>query len=243
MFQGFLSRPVHPPDGLLDLFRGAGADEQAVLLADVLHEGLVKLIPGGGEAGGGHHAPQGGDRHVGGPTPDVHHHVALGLGDVHPGPQGGGQRLLHQVDPPGAGLEAGLHHRPFRYLGDTGGDADQQTGLQQPPGGGLVEEGSDHGLGDGAVGDDALPQRPHSQQVPRGPAQHLPGGLPHLEDGACAPVHSHHRGLLEQDAPAPYGHQHGGGAQIHGDIPGKAPLYLLVHIHAPFLAVCLMPKV
>lgn len=76
--QGFLSRPVHPPDGLLDLFRGAGADEQAVLLADVLHEGLVKLIPGGGEAGGGHHAPQGGDRHVGGPAPDVHHHVALG---------------------------------------------------------------------------------------------------------------------------------------------------------------------
>ena len=96
-----------------------------MLLADVLHEGLVKLIPGGGEAGGGHHAPQGGDRHVGGPAPDVHHHVALGLGDVHPGPQGGGQRLLYQVDPPGAGLEAGLHHRPFRYLGDTGGDADQ----------------------------------------------------------------------------------------------------------------------
>lgn len=34
-----------------------------------------------------------------------------------------------------------------------------------------MEEGPDHGLGDGAVGDDALPQRPHSQQVPgSGPA-------------------------------------------------------------------------
>ncbi len=79
-------------------------------------------------------------------------------------------------------------------------------------------------------------------RVPR-PAQHLPGGLPHLEDGACAPSTATTEGSWSR-MPLPRT------ATSTEVVPksmaisrAKAPLYLLVHIHAPFLAVCLMPKV
>ena len=175
-----LAFPGNLSDGLLDRLRGACPDEQVVVLADILDEGLVELVPGRGQAGRRHHAAQGGDGYVRGPAADVHDHVPLGLPDVDPRAQSGGQGLLHEVDFSGPGLDAGLHHRPLRHLGAAGGDAEEQPGLEEPAGQGLAQECADHFLCHGAVGNVPLLQGPHGDQLAGGAPQHLAGGLSHL---------------------------------------------------------------
>ena len=64
------------------------------MLADILDEGLVELVPGRGQAGRRHHAAQSGDGYVRGPAADVHDHVPQGLPDVDPRAQGGGLGAL-----------------------------------------------------------------------------------------------------------------------------------------------------
>ena len=62
-----------------------------------LAEGVPRHLDGGGL----HNAGQGDDGDVGGSATDVHHHVAVGLGDVNPRADGGGQGLFNEVHPPG----------------------------------------------------------------------------------------------------------------------------------------------
>ena len=66
-----------------------------------------------------------------GAAADVHHHVAVGLGDVDAGADGGGHRLLNEVDLPGAGLDARVDDGALLHLGDAGGDADDDPGLEE----------------------------------------------------------------------------------------------------------------
>src|SRR5699024_10205014 len=159
---GDLLRPgEYAADGHFQLLGGAVADEHVVLLADILDHRLVELVAGDLDGGGLHHAAQRDDGNVGGAAADVHHHVAVGLGDVDARADGGGHRLLDQVGPAGTRLDAGVHHGALLYLGDAGGHADEQTGLGEGEGGHLLDELLEHPLGHVIVGDDALPQGAH----------------------------------------------------------------------------------
>src|SRR6202790_4467962 len=91
-------------EGDLDLLGGALAESQAVLLLDEGHDGLVQLIAADPDGLAGDDTAEGDDRHLGGPTADVHHHVAGGLVHRESGPDGRGHRLLDDVGLPGPGV-------------------------------------------------------------------------------------------------------------------------------------------
>ena len=78
--------------------------------------------------------PQGDDGDVGGAAADIHDHMAVGLGDVDARTDGGGQGLLDEVHPAGAGLDARVDDGPLLHLGDAGGHADDHAGLEEAEG-------------------------------------------------------------------------------------------------------------
>src|SRR5699024_3996416 len=108
--EGLLLLGVHAADGDLHLLSGALAHQNVVLAAHILDDSLVELVTGHLDGGGLHHAAEGDDGDVGGTAADIHHHVAVGLGDVDAGADGGGYRLLNEEHPAAAGLNARVHH-------------------------------------------------------------------------------------------------------------------------------------
>ena len=136
------------------------------------------------------------------PPPDVHDHVAVGLGDVDARADGGGHGLLNQIDPPGAAWMPASIDGALLHLGDAGGDADDDAGFEQPEGSHLADELLEHPLGHVVVGDDALPQGADGDDVAGGPAQHGLSLCAHLQQLAGCLVHGHHGGLPA--APRPY---------------------------------------
>ena len=202
----------------LDLFRSTFADEHVVLPAYVLDNGLVELVARDLDGGGFHDAAQGDDGDIGGAAADVHDHVAVGFGDVDARADGGGQGLLNEKDPPGAGLNARVHHGALLHLGDAGGHADDHPGLEETEGGGLSDKLLEHPLGHVEVGDDALPQGADGHDVAGGTAQHLLGVGAHLQQGALVLVHGHHGGLPQHHALALDVYENGSGTQIDTDV-------------------------
>ena len=124
----------------LQLLRRAGANEQIVLAADILDDGVVKGVAGDLDGGGLHHTGQGDDGNIRGAAADIHHQVALRLGDVNAGADGGGHRLFDEVDLPCACVDAGVDDGPLLHLSDAGGDADDHTGLEKADGSGLADK-------------------------------------------------------------------------------------------------------
>src|SRR5699024_4878244 len=186
--------------------------------AHILDHGLVELVSGHLDGGGLHHAGEGDDGDVGGAAADIHHHVAVGLGDVDARADGGGHRLLNEVHPAAAGLDARVHHGPLLHLGDAGGDADDDPGLEDHEARHLADELPEHPLGHVVVGDDALPQGADGDDVAGGAAQHLAGLLANLQELAGILVHGHHGWLVENDALALDVDQNGSGTQVDTDI-------------------------
>ena len=208
----------HAADGLFQLLGGAVADQDIVLAADILHHGLVELVTGGLDRGGLHHAAQGDHGDIGGAAADIHHHVAVGLGDVDARADGGGHGLLDEIGPAGTRLDAGIHHGALLYLGDAGGDADEQTGLEQGEGGHFFDEFLQHPLRHVIVGDDAVPQGTHGYDVAGGTAQHGLGLGAHLQQLAGVLVHGHHRGLPQDHALALDIYQNRSGTQVDTNV-------------------------
>ena len=203
----------------LHQLRGALADEQIVLAAHILDDGLVELVAGHLDGGGLHHAAEGDDGDVAGAAADIHHHVAVGLGDVDAGADGGGHRLLDEVHPAGTGLDAGVYHGALFYLGDAAGHADDDTGLEQLEAAlHLMDELTEHTLGHVVIGDDALPQGTDGHNVAGGTAQHGLGLGAHLQQAAGVLIDGHHGGLVEHHALALYIYQNGGGTQVDTDV-------------------------
>ena len=129
------------PISIFSQLGGALAHQHVVLAAHILDDGLVELVAGHLNGGGLHHAAQGDDGDVAGAAADVHYHVAVGLGNVDARADGRGHRLLDEVHAAGAGLNARIDHGALLYLGDAGGDADDDTGLEQlEAAGDLVQE-------------------------------------------------------------------------------------------------------
>ena len=85
-------------DRHLDLLGSPLAQQQRVLLLDVLDDRGVQLVAAGADRLAGDDAAQRDDRDLGGAAADVDHHVARRLVDREPGADGGGHGLLDDVD-------------------------------------------------------------------------------------------------------------------------------------------------
>ena len=193
-------------------------EKDVVLAADILHHRLVELVASDLDGSGLDHAAQGDDGDVGGAAADVHHHVAVGLGDVDARADGRRYRLLNKIHLPGAGLNTGIDDGALLNLRDTGGHADDDPGLEEGKARDLMNKLLEHPLRHIVVGDNALPQRPDGNDVAGGTAQHSLRVRAHLQQLAGGLIHSHHRGLVEHNALALYIYQYGGGTQVDTDI-------------------------
>ena len=191
-----------------------------MLAAHILHHGLVELVASHLDRRGLHHAGQADDRNIAGAAADVHHHVAVGQSDVDARADGRGHGLLNEIYPPGAGLDAGIHHGTLLHLSDAGGHADDDAGLEEEvaAAGNLAHKFLEHPLSHIVVGDDALPQRTDGHDVAGGTAQHGLGIRAHLQELAGVLVDSHHGRLIEHNALALDIHQNGSLSQIDTNI-------------------------
>ena len=186
--------------------------------AHILHNGLVELVAGDLDGGALHNAAEGDDSDVGGTTADIHHHVAVGLGDVDAGADGGGNRLLDQVHLPGAGLDTSVDHSALLNLGDAGGHADDDPGLEEGDPGHLMDKLFQHPLRHVIVGDHALPQGADGDNIAGSTAQHGLRLCAHLQQFAGVLIQRHHGGLVEHDALALHINQNRRGTQIDTNI-------------------------
>src|SRR5712692_11689308 len=93
--------------GELDLFGAALPDEQVIVLANVLHDGLVHLVARDPHRLAVHDAGQRDDRHLRRASADINDDVAVRLLHGDPCPDGGGHRLFDEVHLAGAALHSG----------------------------------------------------------------------------------------------------------------------------------------
>ena len=205
-------------DLLFHLLGGALTHQQIVLAAHILHHSLIELVAGDLDRGGFHHTGEGDHSDIRRTAADVHHHVAVGLGDVDARADGRRYRLLNKIHLPGAGLNTGIDDGALLNLRDTGGHADDDPGLEEGKARDLMNKLLEHPLRHIVVGDNALPQRPDGDDVAGGTAQHSLRVRAHLQQLAGGLIHSHHRGLVEHNALALYIYQYGGGTQVDTDI-------------------------
>ena len=148
----------------------------------------------------GHHPAEGDHRHLRRAAADVDDHVADGLVDRQSGPDGGRHGLLNE--------EAGRRAGPARRLldgaaldrRDGGRDADQHLGPVEAADADTAQQHAEHPLGDLEVGDGAAAQRPLGHDVPRRPADHLPGVGADGQHLAAARIERHHGRLVQHQA-------------------------------------------
>ena len=214
----FLFPGIDTANGHFQLFCCALTDEHIVLAAHIFDDGIVKLIAGHLDGSAFHHAAQRNDRHIGGTAADVHNHIAVGLGNLNAGADGRSHRLLDEIDLPGTGLGAGVDDGTLFHLGDDGRHTDDHIGLEQTEAQHLMDEFLNHFLRHFIIGDDAVPQGTHSNDVARCTAQHFLGILTDGQDLAGGLVHRYNRRLAQNDALTFYINQYGSRTQINSDI-------------------------
>ncbi len=81
------------------------------------------------------------------------------------GADGSGHGLFDEVHPAGAGLLAGVNDGALFHLGDDAGDTDHHVGLEQAEAQSLFDKMLDHLFGHFVVGNDALTQGTHRDDV------------------------------------------------------------------------------
>ena len=176
------------PDLDLDLLGGAVADEQAVHLAHVVDDRLVQLVAGDADRLAVDDAGHRDDGDVGGAAADVDDHVAGRLGDGQAGADGGGDRLVDQVDLAGLGPQRALLHRAALDLRDLGRHADDDARADPHAArAGPLDEVAEHPLGGVEVGDDAVAQRLDGHHVVRASARASPWHCARPPRCGCAP--------------------------------------------------------
>ena len=128
--QLLLERPGRA-EGDLDLFGGALAEGEAVLLLDELDDRLVELVAADADRLAGDDAAERDDRDLGGAAADVDDHVAGRLLHGQAGADGRGHRLLDDVGGlAGAGVLGRLLHGALLDAGDARRHADDHARLR-----------------------------------------------------------------------------------------------------------------
>ena len=87
---------------------------------------------------------------------------------------------------------------------------------------GPLQQQADHALGDVEVGDGALAQRAHGDDVAGGAADHLPRLVAHGQHVAALLVERDHRRLVEDDALALGVDERVGRAEVDGEVAGHS---------------------
>ena len=186
-----------------------------MLFAHIAHDGFIEFIPGDLDGIRQHRPAQGQDGHVAGAAADIQDHIAPGLGNVDARADSRRDGLLDQVGMAGAGFFRGVDDGTLFHLGDAAGHAYHHPGLKEDaPAHHLAQEMVEQALGNIVIGNDPVPQRPHSQNIARGTAQHPPGFLADGQDLAGDLLHRHHGRLPQHNALAPDIYQYAGGSQV-----------------------------
>ncbi len=173
--QRFVER-VGRPDLDLDLLGGPLAEEEVVLLLEVVNDRLIHLVAGDPHRARVHDTGERDHRHIRGAAADVDDHVARGFGDRQTGADGSGRRLFDEIDLARPGLESGVLDRAFFDLGDLGRHRnDDPRPHEERAAVRLADEVLEHLLGDLEVGDHAVLHRSNGLDVARCLAQHLLG--------------------------------------------------------------------
>ena len=144
-------------------------------LAGVGDDLLVHLVAGGADRVALDDAAEGDDGDLGRAAADVDDHAAGRLHDRQAGADRCRHRLFDQVGLAGAGVEGGVVDGALLDLGDAAGDADDDARARDAEAVALVhgaDEVVEHALRDVEVGDDAVLQGPHGDDVRRRAADH-----------------------------------------------------------------------
>ena len=167
-----LGHRVRGADLELDLLGRLLADEQLVVLLDVVDDRLVHLVAADAERLRDDDPAERDDGDLGRAAADVDDHVPGRLGDGEPGADRGGHRLLDQVRLARAGRERRLLDRALLDAGDAGRDADDDARVREAVLVHLLDEVAEHLLGDVEVGDHAVLERADRRDRAGRPAEH-----------------------------------------------------------------------
>ena len=188
----------------LDLLSRALTERQAVLLLDVLDDGVVELVAADADRLAGDDAAQRDHGDLGGAAADVDDHVAGGLGDRQAGADGRGHGLFDDEGVLAGPRElCGLLHGPLLDAGDARRDADHHAGLGPSPLMHALDEVAQHLLGDLEVGDHAVLQRPDGHDVGGRAPDHALGLEPDRERTTVLEIDGDDGRLVQDNAPAP----------------------------------------
>src|SRR6202050_513135 len=189
------------PERHLDLLGGPLTQHERVLLLAEVDDGLVHFVAADPDRLRGHDAAERDDRHLGGAAADAYHHVAGWLVHRQPGTDRRGHRLLDDVHAPRAGLVTGFLDRALLDAGDAAGHRDDDARLSQVAAFvHLLDEVSEHSLGDVEIRYHAVFQGPDRNDVAGRSADHAFGFHPDGDDLPRVRVQSHHRWLIEHDS-------------------------------------------
>ena len=203
---------------LFQLFGGALANGNAVLVAHELEDFFVVVVAGHAYAGGLDLAAQRKHCNIGGAAADINDHAALRLGDVDAGAKGSGNGFVDQVHLTGTSGHHSLHHGIAFNAGNGGGHTDGHAGLDHVGAVHLLDKTADQLTGHGMVTDHTVLQREDGRNIVRGAAHHSKGLIACFQHGLLAGIHCHNAGLVEHNALALLRNDNGSGTKIDTDI-------------------------
>ena len=203
---------------LFQLFGGALANGNAVLVAHELEDLFVVVVAGHAHTGGLDLTAQTQHCNIGGAAADVDDHAALRLGDVDAGTESGGNGLVDQIHLTGTGGHHSFHHSIALDAGDRSRHADCHPGLDHMGVVYLLDKAADQLTGHGVVADNAVFQRKDRGNIVRGAAHHGQSLIADFQHGVFARVHCHNAGLVEYNALPRLCDDDGGGTKVDTDI-------------------------
>ena len=108
------------------------------------------------------------------------------------GTKGSGKGFFDEIYPAGAGFHGCLDDRPLLHFRDAAGHTDHHSGLDQRIADDLFQKLGEHFFRHLIVGNDALTEGPHGDDIAGGPAQHVPGSRTYLKHLAGVLINGHH---------------------------------------------------
>ena len=206
-------------DRHLDLFSGALAQHQRVLLFHVLNDRVVELIAAYSYGQTRDDAAKRDDGDLGGTATDIDDHVAGGLVNRQGRTDCRSHGLFDDEDLACACCVAGIFNRALLDTGDAGRYADDQAGLGEVTARmHLLDEVAQHALSGVEVGDDAVLERANSDDIARRAPDHSLGLRAHREDSAGVVVDRDNRGLVQHDATTTHVNERVGSAEVDGHV-------------------------